>query len=929
MAGDEQSGHEDVETPGEDARWHLRLAGFRATAHGRTFALFLSLLLGSVVLLSSAAPAGLGAGSAPDTVGSDANRRNDFGPSMAQVPRPAFDAVSAPAATQDGGGYRPRLVRDITAAPGEGSHPKGFADLGGALIFSADDRGVGAELWASNGTEAGTALLKDINPGQDGSDPSGDFAIADGVLYFTASDGEAGAELWRSDGTEAGTVRVKDINPGSDSSAAAHHTNVDGVVYFAADDGQTGRELWKTDGTADGTVLVLDIEPGLNGSHPAFLTAADGVLYFVAGSGADLWKTDGTASGTARVKDIRLGGRDSTRALTYVPGRGLFFSACDQEAGCELWRTDGTEAGTVRVKDIQAGRESGGAYVMRNVGGDVYFSADDGVHGTELWKTDGTSAGTVLVRDIDPGANDSHPFGLRDIDGVLYFTASDNAAGRELWRSDGTELGTVRVRDIHPGSGGSGDVPGNGPWGLTTVNGTLFFSACDGVSGCELWQTDGTEADTVQVMDIRPGTPGSGPSELTNVNGILFFAADDGTIGEELWMLDPSPPVLELPDGRLAEATGPDGAAVTYEAKARDNFDGPIVPECIPISGAMFALGTTTVMCTASDSSGNRATQAFTVTVQDTTSAVLEGPGNVVAEATEPSGAVVVYEVTATDAVDPSPDVECSPRSGSTFPLGPTLVTCSATDQSGNRATPLSLTVTVRDTTRPALTDPGHRMVEATGAAGAAVIYPVTATDAVDPAPVVTCSHPSGSTFPLGDTSVTCAARDFSGNEAAWTRTITVRDTTRPTLSLPGDLVGKATGPAGVVVTFEATAQDLVDPDPAVICQPASGSTFSVGATTITCTSTDDAGNAATGTFRVTIEAAEGVFVFGVFLDPLTFLLLTFAIAFVTSGVLGAAAVLRRRKRRGKLVAPKTGGSETEPGTGSLTPDSSDPRRKP
>ena len=78
---------------------------------------------------------------------------------------------------------------------------------------------------------------------------------------------------------------------------------------------------------------------------------------------------------------------------------------------------------------------------------------------------------------------------------------------------------------------------GRGPV-LTNVNGTLFFTADDGVNGCELWKSDGTAAGTVLVKDIRPGSCSSCPRNLTNVNGTLFFAADDGSDGRELWKSD-------------------------------------------------------------------------------------------------------------------------------------------------------------------------------------------------------------------------------------------------------------------------------------------------------------------------------------------------------------------------------------------------------
>ena len=89
-----------------------------------------------------------------------------------------------------------------------------LTDVGGVLYFSADDGVHGPELWRSDGTEAGTVLVKDIRPGATGSGPQ-DLTVLAGALYFSATTDEAGSELWRSDGTEAGTALVKDIRPGS------------------------------------------------------------------------------------------------------------------------------------------------------------------------------------------------------------------------------------------------------------------------------------------------------------------------------------------------------------------------------------------------------------------------------------------------------------------------------------------------------------------------------------------------------------------------------------------------------------------------------------------------------------------------------------------------------------------------------------------
>jgi ELWxxDGT repeat protein len=218
----------------------------------------------------------------------------------------------------------------------------------------------------------------------------------------------------------------------------------------------------------------------------------------------------------------------------------LYFVAEDPVHGIELWKSDGTEAGTVLVKDISPGPRSSYPAFLTDVAGTLFFVAEDPVHGRELWKSDGTEAGTVLVKDIRPGAGSGLPVhpshgNLTAVGKTLFFAADDGAHGLELWKSDGTAAGTVLVKDIRPGPEGSRLIFGMGP--MVDVNGTLYFAADDGAHGRELWKSDGTEAGTVLVKDIKPGPEGSGPSSLANVNGTLFFAARDGA-HLKLWTSD-------------------------------------------------------------------------------------------------------------------------------------------------------------------------------------------------------------------------------------------------------------------------------------------------------------------------------------------------------------------------------------------------------
>jgi ELWxxDGT repeat protein len=104
-------------------------------------------------------------------------------------------------------------------------------------------------VWHS--VQAQTSIL----PSTTASSPSNTINV-NGTLYFSATSTAHGIELWKSDGTAAGTVMVKDINPGTASSSLAYFTNVDNILYFRANDGTTGNELWRSDGTSAGTYMV-------------------------------------------------------------------------------------------------------------------------------------------------------------------------------------------------------------------------------------------------------------------------------------------------------------------------------------------------------------------------------------------------------------------------------------------------------------------------------------------------------------------------------------------------------------------------------------------------------------------------------------------------------------------------------------------------
>jgi ELWxxDGT repeat protein len=389
-----------------------------------------------------------------------------------------------------------RLSPDVISSA-DLSFQSGFVEFSGKTYFQGSSGSYGAELWATDGTLAGTTLLKDIYTGASGSAPSNFVSVA-GILFFTADDG-SGIRLWKTDGTAAGTVKVKPTA----SVVPSLLTNVGDILYFAGTESSSGLELWKSDGTESGTVLVKDINTGSSSSSPSSLTNVNGTLFFAATENEvdfDLWKSDGTESGTVKIKDLDDTGYAPSEFMAM--GSTLFFSAVHDDYGRELWKSDGTDSGTVMVKDIRVGDSDGlsaaGVAPFAVIGGTLYFRADNGTSGRELWKTDGTEAGTVLVKDIKSGTSGSNPSNLTAVNGTLFFTADNATDGSELWKSNGTESGTVLVKDIRSGATGSSmSLP-------IAVGSLLYFRADDGVHNAEVWKSDGTEAGTILVKDINP-----------------------------------------------------------------------------------------------------------------------------------------------------------------------------------------------------------------------------------------------------------------------------------------------------------------------------------------------------------------------------------------------------------------------------------------
>jgi len=341
----------------------------------------------------------------------------------------------------------------------------------------------------------------------------------------------------------------------------------------------------------------------------------------------------------------------------------------------------------------------------------------------------------------------------------------------------------------------------------------------------------------------------SSPSMTVTIHGT-------GTVTANFLLQDATPPVITSTVSPSANSNGWNSGPITVSWSVSDSESGIASSTACTTTtvSAETSLAGTTLTCTATNGAGLSNSASVTVKI-DLTAPTLTLPSTVTAEATSPSGATVSYAASASDSSSGIAGFSCTPASGSTFPITTTAVSCSATDKAGNTATG-TFNVSVQDKTPPVVTVPSDMTKQAAIPNGVVVSYAATASDLVDGSITPICTPSSGSTFPLASTKVTCTATDKAGNTGSASFKVTVVDTTPPKLTIPSDMTVQASS-SGAVVTFSASASDLVDGSIPITCTPASGSTFPLGTTTVTCSATDKTGNRASGSFKVTVTPSS------------------------------------------------------------------------
>ena len=296
------------------------------------------------------------------------------------------------------------------------SNPTSFTVMGDYLYFVANAN-KGNELYRLDKSDR-YELVKDINPGGAGSTPTG-LTVFEDKLYFQAWDGsipaendssKAGNELWVSDGTEAGTSMVKNILDGH--SYPQNLTVFNDSLYFTvSSNGLEEGTLYKTQGTADSTEFVK--------SGVTLLTSFNDRLIYKAGTVGNsstkvIWGFKPSTSGGFGVHN-NLGAARNPGVPAALSDRIMFSSNGLEAQGSsggdhELYYAGNNEFSVGEANKIDVNStESSYPLGLTSLNGRVLFSAKTSDYGRELWSTDGTEAGTLLLKDLSPGAASSEP----------------------------------------------------------------------------------------------------------------------------------------------------------------------------------------------------------------------------------------------------------------------------------------------------------------------------------------------------------------------------------------------------------------------------------------------------------------------------------------------------------------------------------------
>jgi ELWxxDGT repeat protein len=452
------------------------------------------------------------------------------------------------------------LVPDMTL----GSDVNTVGLVNDIFYFSASDSQHGYELWRTDGTSAGTFMVKDINTETASANPELMFGLGD-YVYFMADDISHGNELWRANGTTAAlfadinghtsSAHVLDsdyfskakfkksyiVNISLDFFQITHDGNINPLsmlpihessnfyesndsLYFMGKDGN----LWKTDESFLNPKKVIHLDSTNNGTGnfgAHVLTKIGTKLFFLSNNHSQLWSTDGKKTGTLKLISAGIGefptGHKDGWFRTFATQNKLFIERYNQSEGkVELWVSDGTIAGTLKLFTTSFYTSFG---LFNNK---LYFKNNQ-----TLWCTNGTLAGTIQIdnRDFVSGMQlkDKFYLTIKSVYGIEYYELESNNNLKLL----NTVSGFENEANYYTTN-------------FYNIDERYLLNIVFTPTHQHFYLTDGNKENIKKAFVLKNALSGNDLFQPIYHNKKIYFTATDSLKGKELWIWD-----FECPDG--------------------------------------------------------------------------------------------------------------------------------------------------------------------------------------------------------------------------------------------------------------------------------------------------------------------------------------------------------------------------------------------
>lgn len=472
---------------------------------------------------------------------------------------------------------------------------KHFAQLNGLLYFVGANSAGNDELWVTDGTQANTHMVKEINP--NGGAGIGDLRVLGNRIIFFANETKTDMnptsdyDLFSTDGTEVGTVKVSDINADINNLLGEQNAGItNGQLIFC-----TNTKILRTDGTPNGTRDLAAINLQSYVSNNGYCEM-NGYVYFIVNN--SIWKSNGTVSGTLPVKVLA----DSLKPwpLMYVDqikafdGK-LYVVGAKQGEGADLYVFDGTSSGAVtKVINMPAGNTYPGQLSI--CAGSLWFTASDTIN-TALYRLSSSNAPALKVMEV----NGSVTFGPDKI-----YALNINSNGFNIVDAHTNAIGslTLTAKTVSSALGWGGPAAF-----LVTMGNKIVFQVYDSAtSRQQLCISDGTAAGTRIEMPIRTTQPhpfdyilGCGILDIfdfTTYGNKLVVPANFNSAGRELWFYEEAGMVSGIEEqeanDQLTVYPNPAKDILTIQVAEANNATTEVAVQIFDIDGREVANLTTT-----------------------------------------------------------------------------------------------------------------------------------------------------------------------------------------------------------------------------------------------------------------------------------------------------------------------------------------------